>query len=88
LERRRLVHLVSMFDPAVALIIPELGKYKTATNEKARTVLGWEPRSSEDAIVATAESLLRLGLLKGSKKTSSISRRFVVRFPSSPVPVC
>jgi hypothetical protein len=31
-------------------------------------VLGWVPRSSEEAIVATAESLLRLGLLKDSQK--------------------
>ena len=27
-------------------------------------VLGWTPRSNEDAIVATAASLMRLGLLK------------------------
>jgi dihydroflavonol-4-reductase len=30
--------------------------------------LGWEPRSREDAIAATAESLVRLGLLKDSRK--------------------
>jgi dihydroflavonol-4-reductase len=29
-------------------------------------VLDWTPRSNEEAIVATAESLLRLGLLKAS----------------------
>ena len=46
---------------------PELGKLKNATSEKARRVLGWQPRSSEDAIVATAESLMRLGLLRASK---------------------
>jgi len=34
------------------------------TNEKAKRVLGWEPRSREDAIVATAESLVELGLVK------------------------
>jgi dihydroflavonol-4-reductase len=27
--------------------------------EKARRVLGWRPRSREEAILATAESLLR-----------------------------
>jgi len=27
-------------------------------------LLGWAPRSNEEAIVATAESLVRLGLLK------------------------
>jgi hypothetical protein len=29
-------------------------------------LLGWVPRSSEEAIVATAQSLLQLGLLKKS----------------------
>jgi dihydroflavonol-4-reductase len=62
-----IVRLVSLFDSSVALIVPELGKFKNATNEKARRVLGWAPRSNEDAIVATAQSLLRLGLLRNSK---------------------
>jgi dihydroflavonol-4-reductase len=59
-----LVRLGALRDPALQLILSELGKTKNATSEKARRVLGWTPRSSEDAVVATAESLLRLGLLK------------------------
>jgi nucleoside-diphosphate-sugar epimerase len=59
-----LVRLAALRDPAVKQILPELGKPKNATGEKAQRVLGWAPRSNEDAIVATAESLLRLGLLK------------------------
>jgi dihydroflavonol-4-reductase len=35
-----------------------------ATSEKAIRLLGWTPRANEEAIVATAESLIRLGLLK------------------------
>jgi nucleoside-diphosphate-sugar epimerase len=58
------VRLASLRDPAVKQILPELGKRKNATNEKARRILGWAPRSNEEAIVATAESLLRLGLFK------------------------
>jgi nucleoside-diphosphate-sugar epimerase len=46
----------------------ELGKAKNATGKKARRLLGWTPRSREDAIVAAAESLLRLGLLRDSPK--------------------
>jgi len=60
------VRLASMRDPAVKQVLPELGKVKNATNEKARRVLGWKPRSNEECIVATAESLVRLGLLKAS----------------------
>lgn len=59
-----IVRLVSLFDPEVRQVVPELGRHKQATSEKARTVLGWSPRPPEDAIVATAESLLRLGLLE------------------------
>jgi nucleoside-diphosphate-sugar epimerase len=63
-----LVRLASLRDPAVKQIVPELGKRKNATNEKAKRVLGWSPRSNEESIVATAESLVRLGLLKSSPK--------------------
>ena len=59
-----LVKLVAMFDPTVRQIVPDLGKYKNASADKARRLLGWSPRSNQDALVATAESLLRLGLLK------------------------
>jgi len=66
-----MVRLAALRDPAVKQILPELGKAKNATNEKARRVLGWTPRSNEEAIVATAESLVRLGLLKESREKAS-----------------
>jgi len=56
-----LVRLVARFDPAVKLALPELGKKKNGSNAKATRVLGWKPRSAEDSIVATAESLLGIG---------------------------
>ncbi len=59
-----LVRIAAMREPALKLILPELGKTKNATNEKARRMLGWAPRSNEESIIATAESLVRLGLLK------------------------
>jgi dihydroflavonol-4-reductase len=65
------VRLVSIFDQAARQIVPELGKVKNGTNEKARRVLGWSPRSNEEAVAATAESLLRLGLLKNRPKKAS-----------------
>ena len=58
------VRLFALVEPAARQLIPELGKTKNATSAKAISMLGWTPRSREDAIVATAESLLRLGLLK------------------------
>ncbi len=62
------LRVVALVDPSVRQIVPELGKRKTASSEKAQRVLGWSPRSAEDAVVATAESLVRLGLLKHADK--------------------
>ena len=56
-----LVRLAAIRDPAVKQILPELGKIKNASNEKAKRLLGWPPRSNEESIVATAESLGGLG---------------------------
>lgn len=58
------VRLAALFDPAVKQILPELGKSRNATNGKARRLLDWKPRPREEAIAATGESLVRLGLLK------------------------
>lgn len=62
-----MVKLAALADPTVRQIVPELGKHKNATSAKARNMLGWSPRSNEEALVATAESLLHLGLLKASR---------------------
>ncbi|TPL03344.1 MULTISPECIES: aldehyde reductase [unclassified Mesorhizobium] len=62
-----LVRIVGLFDGQAAQIVTELGKQRNATSAKAVRLLGWTPRSREDALVATAESLIRLGLLKKSK---------------------
>jgi nucleoside-diphosphate-sugar epimerase len=61
-----LVRLAALLDPQVKQVLPELGKLKNGTSEKARRLLGWTPRSSEEAIISTAESLLDLNLLKKS----------------------
>jgi len=66
-----LVHVAALFDPALRQVAPELGKRKNATNAKARRLLGWDPRANEEAIVAAAESMLRLGLLKDSAKKAA-----------------
>ena len=49
-----LMRLASMRDPAIGQILPEFGKRKNATNQKANHVLGWSPRSNEESIVGTA----------------------------------
>jgi nucleoside-diphosphate-sugar epimerase len=54
------VRLIGHFNPALGQVVPQLGKIRRSTNTKARRLLGWSPRSNEEALVATAESLLRL----------------------------
>jgi nucleoside-diphosphate-sugar epimerase len=66
-----LVRIAALRDPAVKLVIPELGKVKNATSEKAQRLLGWTPRSREESILATADSLIGLGLLKDSQKKAA-----------------
>jgi dihydroflavonol-4-reductase len=59
-----MVKTVALWDSGARQILPELGHTKNATAEKARTMLNWTPRSREDAIAASGESLVKLGLVK------------------------
>ena len=47
-------------------LLPLLDNTRRATSAKAERVLGWKPRSREDAIVATAESLVKFGIVGGN----------------------
>lgn len=58
-----LVRVAAWFDPAVKATLAELGKPKNGRSDKARTLLGWAPRSPAEAILASAESLAQRGLL-------------------------
>ncbi|MCE4547579.1 MULTISPECIES: aldehyde reductase [unclassified Caballeronia] len=51
--------------PGMKSVAPLLGIDMNATSAKAIRLLGWKPRSSEEAIIASAESFLRLGLING-----------------------
>ena len=59
-----LVRLFALRHPALKGIVPLLGLNLNATSAKAQRLLGWTPRAPEEAIVATAESLIQLGLLQ------------------------
>jgi len=55
-----LMRLVGTFNKQVKPFLSELGKIKPVSNEKARNVLGWRPRTHEEAILSSAESILDL----------------------------
>lgn len=57
------VRLAALADPALRQRTSELGRVRNASGDKAVRLLGWAPRSREDAVAATGESLVRLGLV-------------------------
>jgi nucleoside-diphosphate-sugar epimerase len=58
------VRVIALISPSLKPLLPLLGKIRNASSAKAERVLGWKPRSREDAVVATAESLIQFGLVK------------------------
>jgi len=52
------IRIAALFNAQAKAIAPLVGIYRNASNEKARTLLGWTPRSNQEAILATAKSLV------------------------------
>lgn len=64
------VKLMALMNPALKGMVPLLGVNLDASSDKARRLLGWTPRPREDAILASADSLLRLGLAGAPSKAA------------------
>lgn len=58
-----LLRIAALKDPMVKSMVPLLGIPMNLTSAKAINLLGWSPRSVQEAITASGESLLRLNLL-------------------------
>jgi dihydroflavonol-4-reductase len=58
-----MLRVLALKDSKIRSIVPLLGINMNTTSAKAIRLLDWSPRSTEEAIVATAESLIRLKLL-------------------------
>lgn len=61
-----ILKLAALFNPSLNMLATLAGQYAQASGKKAQTLLGWQPRTNEEAIVATAKSMLQLGLIKQS----------------------
>ena len=59
-----LMRVVALFDPVVRQFIGELGRVRIAEPTHAIERLGWSPRSAEESVVDTAESLIAMGVSK------------------------
>lgn len=58
-----LLRIAALTDPMVRSMIPLLGRVMNVSSAKAIRMLGWSPRSTEEAVLAAAQSLIRLQLL-------------------------
>lgn len=59
------VRIAAETNAQLKAVVPLLNYDMNATGKKAERLLGWAPRSREEAIISCAESLVRLGLLAG-----------------------
>ncbi|MBS9477512.1 SDR family oxidoreductase [Ancylobacter radicis] len=58
-----LVRLAALALPMARAAVPQLGRRREGSYAKAQSLLGWTPRSMEEAVLASAESLSALGLV-------------------------
>ena len=58
-----MTRFVSMIDGTLKPILIDLSVKRTLDNSKARNQLGWDPISPKDAVLACAESVIRLSLV-------------------------
>lgn len=58
-----LVKFLAIFMKDLRMPATFLGQNTACSNAKAKKLLGWQPRSAEEAIIATAKSMVELGLI-------------------------
>ena len=66
-----MVRFLAIFVPRLRELVPQLGQVKASTHEKASRLLGWEPRSNAEAVEASADSLVAMGLVPGKGPRSA-----------------
>lgn len=60
------VRTLGLVVPSMRSMVHDLGVFKGLTNQKARDLLGWRPRSPERTLLEMANSLVDLGLVRSS----------------------
>jgi nucleoside-diphosphate-sugar epimerase len=58
-----LVRIMALFDKKIALVVKSVDWDYHLSSEKAKRVLNWSPRSTDEAILSMAESLIEQGLI-------------------------
>lgn len=57
------LQVAAKFNPMLKMVASVAGTYAQTSNEKAKRLLGWQPRSAKEAIIATAQSMIDLGIV-------------------------
>lgn len=57
------LRFLALFNPQVKTLVPMLGPRATFSSDKAKRVLGFNPRAAEDTVVECAESLFGRGVV-------------------------
>jgi len=61
------VRIAAIFNPKLRMIASLLGQDMSTSNQKAKRLLGWTPRSAEEAIAATGKSMVNI--IKGQMRS-------------------
>ncbi|MFI7151626.1 NAD-dependent epimerase/dehydratase family protein [Nonomuraea sp. NPDC050022] len=70
------VRAAARTNPELRAMVDQLGRIPVVHADKAREVLGWQPRAPETAIADTADSLIRLGLVASRPSATGRSATF------------
>ncbi|MCA8900973.1 MAG: aldehyde reductase [Hyphomonas sp.] len=58
-----LLKAMTLINPPLGQLVPELGRERHCSNDKARNLLGWTPRTEEASIIDGARSLIDLKIV-------------------------
>ncbi|HCC00626.1 MAG TPA: epimerase [Ruminococcaceae bacterium] len=61
------IKAIALTNPMMKMVALLVGTYAQTSNAKAVRMLGWHPIPAKDAIIATAQSMIDLGLVKSNK---------------------
>jgi nucleoside-diphosphate-sugar epimerase len=61
-----LVRTMAIFDPGIRSVTGQLGRKTELSSEKAKALLGWSPRPTEETIVNCAQSLIDKGVVEAA----------------------
>jgi len=56
------LRLAALFDKTTRLVVPEIGLRMDISNERAKRVLGWQPRSLPTMVQDMADSMIEFGV--------------------------